>query len=84
MGFDRSQLTESLCSRVQNEATIAYYLLMDNRFRATSGYLGAEFQESMVVFKLFHGGTNMQSFHAAESFMQLCYCFFALVLTFCR
>ncbi|KAF9588152.1 hypothetical protein IFM89_007841 [Coptis chinensis] len=47
MGFDRSQLTESLCSRVQNEATIAYYFLMDNRFRATSGYLGAEFQESM-------------------------------------
>ncbi|KAF9605192.1 hypothetical protein IFM89_014305, partial [Coptis chinensis] len=49
MGFDRSQLTESLCSRVQNEATIAYYLLIDNHFRATSGYLGAKFQESMWV-----------------------------------
>ncbi|KAF9593453.1 hypothetical protein IFM89_023260 [Coptis chinensis] len=49
MGFDRNQLTEFLRSRVQNEATVAYYLLMDNRFRATSDYLGAEFQESMWV-----------------------------------
>ncbi|MCL7024739.1 hypothetical protein MKW94_003505 [Papaver nudicaule] len=47
MGFDRNQLIESLRNRVQNEATVAYYLLLDNRFRPTSGYLGAEFQESM-------------------------------------
>ncbi|KAF6171765.1 hypothetical protein GIB67_007286 [Kingdonia uniflora] len=47
MGFDKNQLTESLRTRLQNEATVAYYLLMDNRFRTTSGYLGAEFQESM-------------------------------------
>ncbi|KAI3860472.1 hypothetical protein MKX03_013475 [Papaver bracteatum] len=47
MGFDRNQLIESLSNRVQNEATVAYYLLLDNRFRPTSGYLGAEFQESM-------------------------------------
>ncbi|KAF9623491.1 hypothetical protein IFM89_003107 [Coptis chinensis] len=46
MGFDRNQLIESLRNRVQNEATVAYYLLFDNRFRSTSGYLGAEFQES--------------------------------------
>jgi hypothetical protein len=30
------------------QATVAYYLLLDNRFRATSGYLGADYQESMV------------------------------------
>ncbi|KAK7295412.1 hypothetical protein RJT34_18319 [Clitoria ternatea] len=47
MGFDRNQLVESLRNRLQNEGTVAYYLLLDNRFRVSSGYLGAEFQESM-------------------------------------
>ncbi|KAF8390188.1 hypothetical protein HHK36_024710 [Tetracentron sinense] len=50
MGYDRNQLVESLRNRLQNEATVAYYLLLDNRFRVSSGYLGAEFQESMVRF----------------------------------
>ncbi|KAH9627259.1 hypothetical protein KSS87_004655 [Heliosperma pusillum] len=47
MGFDRNQLIESLRNRLQNEGTVAYYLLFDNRFRASNGYLGAEFQEMM-------------------------------------
>ncbi|XP_027352971.1 SNF1-related protein kinase catalytic subunit alpha KIN10 isoform X5 [Abrus precatorius] len=47
MGFDKNQLVESLRNRIQNEGTVAYYLLLDNRFRVSSGYLGAEFQESM-------------------------------------
>ncbi|XP_044506977.1 SNF1-related protein kinase catalytic subunit alpha KIN10-like [Mangifera indica] len=47
MGFDQSQVVESLGNRIQNEATVAYYLLLDNRFRVSSGYLGAEFQETM-------------------------------------
>ncbi|KAK6927298.1 Protein kinase domain [Dillenia turbinata] len=47
MGFDRTQLVDSLRNRIQNDATVAYYLLLDNRFRVSSGYLGAEFQESM-------------------------------------
>ncbi|KAE9466625.1 hypothetical protein C3L33_01493, partial [Rhododendron williamsianum] len=47
MGFDRNSLVDYLRNRVQNEGTVAYYLLLDNRFRASSGYLGAEFQESM-------------------------------------
>ncbi|KAL6994185.1 SNF1-related protein kinase catalytic subunit alpha kin10 [Sarracenia purpurea var. burkii] len=47
MGFDRNSLVDSLRNRVQNEGTVAYYLLLDNRFRVSSGYLGAEFQESM-------------------------------------
>ncbi|KAM1187568.1 hypothetical protein ACFX2J_023476 [Malus domestica] len=47
MGFDRNHLVESLRSRVQNEGTVAYYLLLDNRFRVSSGYLGAEFQETV-------------------------------------
>ncbi|OIV90234.1 hypothetical protein TanjilG_01430 [Lupinus angustifolius] len=47
MGFDKNQLVESLRNRLQNEGTVAYYLLLDNRFRVSSGYLGAEFQETM-------------------------------------
>lgn len=47
MGFDRNQLVEALRSRMQNEATVTYYLLLDNRFRASNGYLGADFQETM-------------------------------------
>ncbi|XP_020273240.1 SNF1-related protein kinase catalytic subunit alpha KIN10-like [Asparagus officinalis] len=47
MGFEKNQLVESLHNRSQNEGTVAYYLLLDNRFRATTGYLGAEYQETM-------------------------------------
>ncbi|KAG6509182.1 hypothetical protein ZIOFF_034573 [Zingiber officinale] len=49
MGFNRDQLIESLNNRIQNEATISYYLLFDNRFHdMTAGYLGGGFQETMV------------------------------------
>jgi 5'-AMP-activated protein kinase catalytic alpha subunit len=48
MGFDRNHLIESLRNRTQNDGTVTYYLILDNRFRASSGYLGAEFQETMV------------------------------------
>ncbi|QCD92644.1 SNF1-related protein kinase catalytic subunit alpha KIN10-like [Vigna unguiculata] len=47
MGFDRNQLVESLANRIQNKGTVTYYLLLDNRFRVSTGYLGAEFQETM-------------------------------------
>ncbi|KAK4409827.1 SNF1-related protein kinase catalytic subunit alpha KIN10 [Sesamum angolense] len=47
MGFDRNVLSDSLRNRVQNEGTVTYYLLLDNRFRVSSGYLGSEFQETM-------------------------------------
>ncbi|RRT39501.1 hypothetical protein B296_00057220 [Ensete ventricosum] len=47
MGFDKNLLVESLHNRIQNEATVSYYLLLDNRFRAMSGYLGGDFQETM-------------------------------------
>lgn len=30
------------------QGTVTYYLLLDNRFRVNTGYLGAEFQETMV------------------------------------
>ncbi|KAL4577282.1 hypothetical protein LXL04_013388 [Taraxacum kok-saghyz] len=48
MGFDKDGLVESLRNRVQNEGTVAYYLLLDNRFRNSNSYLGAEFQKPIV------------------------------------
>ncbi|XP_044352002.1 serine/threonine protein kinase OSK4 isoform X1 [Triticum aestivum] len=47
LGYDKYHVGGSLCNRLQNEATVAYYLLLDNRFRATSGYLGADYQQPM-------------------------------------
>ncbi|KAK1302337.1 SNF1-related protein kinase catalytic subunit alpha KIN10 [Acorus calamus] len=62
MGFDKNHLVESLRNRIQNEATVAYYLLLDNRFRVSSGYLGAEFQETMES-----GFPRMHPYEAATS-----------------
>ncbi|KAL6493664.1 SNF1-related protein kinase catalytic subunit alpha kin10 [Orobanche gracilis] len=50
MGFDRNQLIESLHNRLQNDATVAYYLLFDNQSLISTGYIGAEFQESMEIY----------------------------------
>ncbi|XP_059295876.1 SNF1-related protein kinase catalytic subunit alpha KIN10-like isoform X2 [Lycium ferocissimum] len=50
MGFDRDQFLKSLQKRTQDDATVAYYLLYDNRSMASSGYLGDEFQESVDVY----------------------------------
>ncbi|VAH85316.1 unnamed protein product [Triticum turgidum subsp. durum] len=47
LGYDKDHVCESLCNRLKNEETVAYYLILDNRFRATSGYLGAEYQQEM-------------------------------------
>ncbi|GJW04756.1 protein slowmo homolog isoform X2 [Tanacetum coccineum] len=44
MGFDMDGLIESL----HNRGIVAYYLLLDNRFRNTNSYLGAEFQKPVV------------------------------------
>eukprot|EP00850_Spirogloea_muscicola_P000258 SM000001S04660 [mRNA] locus=s1:1508596:1511928:- [translate_table: standard] len=46
MGFEKIQLIEALRNRIPNKATVAYYLMLDNRRRISSGYLGAEFQEA--------------------------------------
>ncbi|MFS8017196.1 putative protein kinase CAMK-AMPK family [Helianthus anomalus] len=59
MGFDRDTLVESLRNRVQNEGTVAYYLLLDNRFRNSSGYLGAEFQKPMDGFNRNEAAASM-------------------------
>ncbi|GJP48623.1 hypothetical protein CLOM_g7914 [Closterium sp. NIES-68] len=45
MGFDEDYLAESLRNRKCNKATVAYYLMLDNHRRVSTGYLGAEFSE---------------------------------------
>jgi len=46
LGFDRSTLIESIKKRAQNKATVAYYLMHDNRRHiSSSGYLSAELNE---------------------------------------
>ncbi|CAI7917130.1 unnamed protein product [Closterium sp. NIES-53] len=45
MGFDQRQLTEALRNRQATKATVAYYLMLDNRSRVASGYLGSEIEE---------------------------------------
>ncbi|XP_071692526.1 SNF1-related protein kinase catalytic subunit alpha KIN10-like isoform X2 [Rutidosis leptorrhynchoides] len=46
MGFERNRLIQSLHNRIQDDATVAYYLLFDNQSRMAGGYLGAELSET--------------------------------------
>eukprot|EP00891_Asterochloris_glomerata_P001387 jgi/Astpho2/1387/Aster-06242 len=47
LGFTRSHIVSSLKSRVQNKASVAYYLVSDNRRRMpSSAYLRAEMTEA--------------------------------------
>ncbi|XP_052179961.1 SNF1-related protein kinase catalytic subunit alpha KIN10-like isoform X2 [Diospyros lotus] len=45
MGFEKQHVVECLRNRIQNDATVAYYLLSDNQSPVPSGYLGDQFQE---------------------------------------
>lgn len=50
LGIDRDVLIESIKNRVQNKATVTYYLLVDNRRRLpSSGYLSAELTEGQTM-----------------------------------
>ncbi|CAH2079874.1 unnamed protein product [Thlaspi arvense] len=44
-GFDRNHVIESLVNMIQNEATVAYYLLLDSRRRVPSDYFQSNFKE---------------------------------------
>lgn len=46
--FPSNDLNTELLLTAVFQGTVTYYLILDNRFRASSGYLGAEFQETMV------------------------------------
>uniref|UniRef100_A0A7I4D5I2 non-specific serine/threonine protein kinase n=1 Tax=Physcomitrium patens TaxID=3218 RepID=A0A7I4D5I2_PHYPA len=68
LNFDRVHLIESLLNRVQNKATVAYYLMLDNRRRLSNGYLGSEFDEgkeqSLSPMSPYgaHGGTPRSTY----------------------
>jgi hypothetical protein len=50
LGFDRTKLVESIRTRQQNEATVTYWLLLDNRRRMpSSGYLAHELSEAVAA-----------------------------------
>lgn len=55
LGFERSQLVDSLQNRVQNKATVTYYLILDNRRRISNGYLGGDLTEAVVDRPQFRG-----------------------------
>lgn len=57
LGFDRESVIESVRSRAQNKATVAYFLMVDNRRRAvSSGYLRSELETSSMASG---GGANL-------------------------
>lgn len=49
MGFDRTAVVDALRRQIRNKATVAYYLILDNRRQIASGYLGADFEEGAPV-----------------------------------
>ncbi|ONK55597.1 uncharacterized protein A4U43_UnF1310 [Asparagus officinalis] len=62
LGFERNQLVGSLINRIQDEATVSYYLLLGYRLHTSNGYAGLEFQEAMDV-----SFSNTQPFATATS-----------------
>jgi hypothetical protein len=43
-GFEREHVVDALRHQLRNKATVAYFLLLDNRRNLYGGYLGAEFE----------------------------------------
>lgn len=62
LGFERNRLIESLFNRMQDEATVSYYLLLDYRLHASNCYFSLDFQETLDG-GLFH----MHSYEATTS-----------------
>jgi 5'-AMP-activated protein kinase catalytic alpha subunit len=44
LGFEREHVVDALRHQLRNKATVAYFLLLDNRRNVFGGYLGAEFE----------------------------------------
>ncbi|KAI3870181.1 hypothetical protein MKX03_025777 [Papaver bracteatum] len=49
MGFNRDLVIKSLCSRRQNQATVAYHLLMDKNFNGTTTEAGTSHNISVGI-----------------------------------
>ncbi|KAH7387108.1 hypothetical protein KP509_16G005800 [Ceratopteris richardii] len=61
LGIKRDELVDSLQNRVQNQATVTYYLLLDNCRRISNGYLGGDLTEAMGDRGQFGCGTQGSS-----------------------
>jgi hypothetical protein len=56
------------------QATVAYYLLLDDRLHTTIGYLGSDFQESMVsviFFSLVYQDVDCKLFSTCDGIIFL-------------
>ncbi|KAI3973098.1 hypothetical protein MKX01_019756 [Papaver californicum] len=51
-GFNRDLVIKSLCRRTQNQATVAYHLLMDNNFNGTSSYPEKDKRTSKIIHNI--------------------------------
>ncbi|KAF2610178.1 hypothetical protein F2Q70_00009504 [Brassica cretica] len=71
VGFDRNHLIESLRNRIQNDGTVTYYLILDNRFRGFGGYLRAGFQETMDGTSRMHPAESIASHVRLPGLMEL-------------
>ena len=49
------------------QATVTYYLLLDNRFRVSSGYLESEFQETTVCVFLSSSVDSFPTYNANQT-----------------
>ncbi|CAN7081437.1 unnamed protein product [Brassica oleracea var. botrytis] len=71
VGFDRNHPIESLRNRTQNDGTVTYYLILDNRFRGSGGYLRAGFQETMEGTSRMHPAESLASHISHPGLMEL-------------
>lgn len=71
-GFDRQTVVDSLRQRLHNKATVAYYLILDNVRRISSGYLGGELTVDEVLLQqpVDMGQPPASSFSMIPSYLQ--------------
>ena len=56
LGFEREHVVDALRHQLRNKATVAYFLLLDNRRNLFGGYLGAEFEAGELPSPNARGG----------------------------
>ncbi|KAH7299003.1 hypothetical protein KP509_25G069200 [Ceratopteris richardii] len=59
LGFDRNHVVKSLEKKVQNKATVTFYLILDNERRATDGYLTGHLVEAPRVIDVAGSSTRV-------------------------
>ena len=56
LGFDKASVIESITNRLGNKESVAYSLILDNRQRISSGYLGKELNDTIDDAELMDAG----------------------------